>query len=164
MPDVGRIDSQDSARLRALQRKRNVEICQPLKLSISEQFPHFWGDQDADANFNGSRIALVTPTSGRIGVSTILSRPAAVSPQVGKDDGSRLGFPHNWGKGLLKIQRYYLSYIGQKATQIYASSQLVGKIIFNSQKCILRTSEFQKSVKQTSEFLSISNRTQFCVE
>lgn len=78
--DVGWIDSQDSARLRALQRKRSVEICQPLKLSISEQFPHFWGDQDADANFNGSRIALVTPTSGRIGVSTILSRPAAISP------------------------------------------------------------------------------------
>lgn len=165
MPDVGWIDSQDSARLRALQRKRNVEICQPLKLSISEQFPHFWGDQDADANFNGSRIALVTPTSGRIGVSTILSRPAAVSPQVGKDDGSRLGFPHNWGKGLLKIQRYYLSYIGQKATQIYASSPLVCVgMIFNFWKCILRTSEFQKSVKQTSEFLSISNRTQFCVE
>ncbi len=27
--------------------------------------------------------------------STILGRPAAVSPLVGKDDGSRLSFPHN---------------------------------------------------------------------
>lgn len=133
-----------------------VRECWALELSISEQFPHFWGDPDADVNFNGSRIALVMHRSVRIGVSTILSRPAAVSPQVGKDDGARLSFPHNWRKWLLKIQRYYLPYIGQKATQIYASFQLVGKIIFNSRKCILRTSEFQKSVKPTSEFLSIS--------